>query len=291
MFITNKLQTEMKNFYLAIVLIALASCTPKEKKFQPDYRGDIASVIVYKYTTNEVFGEVHKDKLDAVYKLDFDDNNNIINKQLYDNNGKLFNNEEIQYNEDNLIVKKTSKDPNGDGAVITYTYDGRLVKESNAEIYILGGLSSSTMSRKYAYENKKIVEIITIDMLNCTTKMHWDNNVCTEITTYPDISLETISICEYNENMQIIRYIADGIVTEIAYNEMGLPIKYTNVSDRHLSDIDINDISRIRLTSGTNDITVDYKYDKYKNWIYKQINYGSAFDRKAIIMERTITYR
>ena len=28
-----------------------------------------------------MFGEIHKDKLDAVYKLEFDENNNLINKK------------------------------------------------------------------------------------------------------------------------------------------------------------------------------------------------------------------
>lgn len=121
-FITNKLQTDMKSIYLGIILIALASCMPKEKKFQPDYRGDIASITVYKYTTKDMFGEIHKDKLDAVYKLEFDENNNLINKKRYSSNGNIVENKYFQYNENNFLVKCITEYPNTKREVREYIY-------------------------------------------------------------------------------------------------------------------------------------------------------------------------
>ena len=96
--------------------------------------------------------------------------------------------------------------------------------------------------------------------------------------------------------MQIIRSVDDGIVSEITYNELGLPIKYTNVSSQYMSNININDIDYYGLFGfGIDDdntnITVDYKYDEHKNWIYKQINSDNVFDGETIIVERTINYK
>lgn len=59
-----------------------------------------------------MFGEIHKDKLDAVYKLEFDENNNLINKKRYSSNGNIVENKYFQYNENNFLVKCITEYPN-----------------------------------------------------------------------------------------------------------------------------------------------------------------------------------
>lgn len=154
-FITNKLQTDMKSIYLGIILIALASCMPKEKKFQPDYRGDIASITVYKYTTKDMFGEIHKDKLDAVYKLEFDENNNLINKKRYSSNGNIVENKYFQYNENNFLVKCITEYPNTKREVREYIYDEELLKEIDVRFTFNHGQDGNISCFKYIYDGKK----------------------------------------------------------------------------------------------------------------------------------------
>lgn len=236
----------MKNFYIGIILIALASCTSKEKKFQPDYRGDIASITVYEYTTKDSFGEIHKDELYAVYKLEFDNNKNLISKKKYEYDGEITEEEYNEYNKRNLlIIQKTYQYIIDSQEISEYIYDGDILEKLTIKTCYSNDKDITNWYIEYANDGKNIVEAMIFDdeKLYSVGEMKWDKNILTVKQKYTKDGSEDTYIYEFNDNRQITRVTNnEGKVSKITYNEMGLPIKYTQVYEEYVSSIDTKEL-------------------------------------------------
>lgn len=101
----------MRNDYIILLVCIsfLCGCT-QNKDFDPNFKGDVASMVTSIYNAVEKFGEIEKDELECVIKAEWDKDNNIVKLETYDGDGDIEHVYLYEYNENMLHVKTTTYD-------------------------------------------------------------------------------------------------------------------------------------------------------------------------------------
>lgn len=131
---------------VSIVMLSLLSCS-KENGLSANFiKGNATSFTDTIWNVSEKFGDVVKDDIDKVVKMDFDENGNIINITTYNSSGEL--------------VEKTIQKWNGNNIEEIFNYD----EDGKQQFHW-----------KYYWKNDKVQKIVT----TCTMSSKW-----VETTTY-----------------------------------------------------------------------------------------------------------
>lgn len=125
---------------ISIVMLSLLSCSKKNGLSAHFIKGDATSFTDTIWGVSEKFGEVVKDDINKVVKVDFDDNGNVIGITTYNSYGKL--------------IEKTVQKWDGNNVDEIFDYD-----EDGKQQY----------HWKYYHKNNKVQKIVT----TCTTDTKW----------------------------------------------------------------------------------------------------------------------
>lgn len=246
-------------FFMVLAHLCLMSCSKTENGLTANFiKGDAVSFTDTIWDVSEKFGEVVKDGISQVVKVNLDENGNITDFTYYDSNGR--------------IKSKTVQKWNGKtiDEVIVYGEDGKQefsYKYSIEHDKIQKIVTTCTMSSKwestttyyYSKNNPDRLDSIT-EVENGEKDLHTfkyldDNDSYHEFITYSTGS-KSEAIYYFDSDKKLIKEKESYGTTSYSYNELGLCIKKTysdGIIDEYVYDFDEKGSLIKRITFVTNE--------------------------------------
>ena len=322
----------MRNDYIILLVCIsfLCGCT-QNKDFDPNFKGDVASMVTSIYNAVEKFGEIEKDELECVIKAEWDKDNNIVKLETYDGDGDIEHVYLYEYNENMLHVKTTTYDSDRNieemtkniynekkqiKQTISYdskgeeiyrndiTYDGKFKKMSQSRSikprYELdyGSLKvkydTINYREEYSNDNKDIIEIKRFfnDTLWQTAK-----RICKKDSSTVQIETEgetpEIKYFEFNKHKLVTKVtFSDGKISEVVYDKMWCPVSITNAYYPTYGDWTLAGDPEDFILGGDQNVIIKYKYDNSDNWTKKEVRIQEKDEEDELyVIERIIQYQ
>lgn len=247
-------------FVLSIVILSLSSCGKKENGLTAYHiKGNATSITDTIWDVSEKFGEVVKDNIRQVTKINFDDNGNVIDYTTYDSYGNV-KEKIVQKWNDTTIDEVYNYDENGKQQ---YHWKYYIENDKIQKIVTTCTMSSkwvSTATYYYSSSDPERIDSIT-EIKDSKKDIHTfkyldDNNSYHEYIKYSTGS-KSDAIYYFDKNKRLIKekQSSYGTIT-YTYNEEGLLVKETyddGIIDEYVYEFDKKGSLIKRITYVTNE--------------------------------------